>query len=525
MGIIDDITSAFVDFVEFFDLNPIEIGEALSNTNEPTEALAIILETLQPFDEGGAILVDVVEEFIITPVEQEGVITPDSVELVVDELDGNAAAITAGVIALNAGIETFTAGQVDEVPDEIYQAIAGFGFQDVAGREIDARLQEGIDPALKQKVHREHRSKQADFKDFVDANVRSKRFGGNVPTRTSDIPQGTKDLLHPDDFGWLADPDTYGTAPEQTELFELVGLGVSEPEEIIEEPIQYGIPVPLRPVEALNDMQGFPEDVKSIYREVIDQLPKTENLMQDYARLTEFNFRLREKVGQGALTPTQARGLIEPELRDIIQNALPDDRYRDEDRTADEVVDILAGELERNFKLLNDLPSDPPSQSDIEAWFQKGVIGSQQFFELYDAYAGQIDKFGLYYTESAVDKGWEAVQKQYALERIGTSEARSQLQAIGFTNQEIQRILAGGNGDDIVQQRLQDGEDTTAVPPGALVNIGEAREAALSTVGVETVAEVAQLSVENLVQSTGMPDDEALQTIEQAKAAVEQRSE
>jgi len=300
---------------------------------------------------------------------------------------------------------------------------------------------------------------------------------------------------------------------------------VSEPEEIIEEPIQYGIPVPLRPVEALNDMQGFPEDVKSIYREVIDQLPKTENLMQDYARLTEFNFRLREKVGQGALTPTQARGLIEPELRDIIQNALPDDRYRDEDRTADEVVDILAGELERNFKLLNDLPSDPPSQSDIEAWFQKGVIGSQQFFELYDAYAGQIDKFGLYYTESAVDKGWEAVQKQYALERIGTSEARSQLQAIGFTNQEIQRILAGGNGDDIVQQRLQDGEDTTAVPPGALVNIGEAREAALSTVGVETVAEVAQLSVENLVQSTGMPDDEALQTIEQAKAAVEQRSE
>jgi len=525
MGIIDDITSAFVDFVEFFDLNPIEIGEALSNTNEPTEALAIILETLQPFDEGGAILVDVVEEFIITPVEQEGVITPDSVELVVDELDGNAAAITAGVIALNAGIETFTAGQVDEVPDEIYQAIAGFGFQDVAGREIDARLQEGIDPALKQKVHREHRSKQADFKDFVDANVRSKRFGGNVPTRTSDIPQGTKDLLHPDDFGWLADPDTYGTVPEQTELFELVGLGVSEPEEIIEEPIQYGIPVPLRPVEALNDMQGFPEDVKSIYREVIDQLPKTENLMQDYARLTEFNFRLREAVSDNRVSPEYARSLIEPELRDIIQNALPEDRYRDEDRTADEVVDILAGELERNFQLLQSIPPEPPSQSQMEAWYQKGVIGTETFFKLYDQYGGRRDNFGRYVQESAVDQGWEDIQRQHALDRISTTDARRRLQLIGYGGREIDRILAGGNGNDIWKQRLQGEDESTQVPPGALVNIGEAREAALSTVGVETVAEVAQLSVENLVQSTGMPDDEALQTIEQAKAAVEQQSE
>jgi len=521
MGLIDDIVQAIFDYIDFFDLDPREIATAQDSAEDPTEFLAVILNTIDPVGDAGDIIVDLLEEFLLVPLEEEGEITPDNVEGITDELEGNAAAILVAVIGLTLSIETLTAGQVDELPGEIYQSLAGLAFTDVAGRELDARLQEGIDPALKQKVHREARSKQADFQDFADANLRGKRFGGQTPTLSSDIPDGLEELLHPDDFGWLADPDTYGTVPDQTKLFELVSLGVSEPEEIIEEPIQYGIPVPLRPVEALNDMQGFPEDVKSIYRAVIEALPRTENLIQDYARLAEFNFRLREKVQTGALTPTQARKLIEPELRDIIQDALPADRYREEDRDAEETIDILVGELERNFKLLADLPEEPPSNSQLESWFQKGVISGQTYGALYDQFGGGAEYFDRYAQEAAVDAGWERIQEQYALGRISATDARTRLQLIGYNNDEAQRILSGGNGNDIWKQRLQGEEGRVQIEPSALINIGESRQQALRLADVESVAQVAELDVDTLVSVTGMSDREATQTLAQARQAVE----
>jgi hypothetical protein len=538
MGLLDDLVTAFVDAIDaipealgligdelgqlgdFLDIDFSEFAQAIESSEDPTEDLAVILNTLDVSGDAGDVLVDTVEEFLLVPLEEEGQLTPDNVEGALDELEGNAAAVTAAIIGLTLSIETLSAGQIDEVPSEIFQSLAGLGFQDVVGREVDARLQEGVDPALKQKVHRETRSKQVNFQDFADANVRSKRFGGNVETIDGDLPDGLLNLLHPQDTGYLSDPDTYGIYPDQTEILELVGLGVSEPEEIIEEPIQYGIPVPLRPVEALNDLQGFPEDVKTIYRAVIDALPRTENLIQDYARLAEFNFRLREKVQDDALTPVQARKLIEPELRDVIQDAMPQDRYREKDRDAEEVVDILAGELERNFKLLSDLPADPPSQSQLESWYQKGVISGQEFARLYDEYGSRPQDFLKYAVESAVDAGWERIQRQYALNRISASDAERRLQDIGYTAQEAQRILAGGNGNDIANQRLQGQDQTAQIEPAALINVGQSRQQSLRLSGIESVGQVAQLDVEQLTALTGMTDQEARETLTQASQAV-----
>jgi len=521
MGLIDEIVDGFLDIADLYSFDLDDILAPFERTDDLTEVLALVLQRVQPIDEAGDILVDLAEEFVLAPITEEGELTPENVERVQDEIEGNAAAITAGVLAVTLGIEARSIGFIDEIPSEVFNAVTTLGFADVAGREIDARLQEGIDPALKQKVHRESRSKQADFQDFVQANLRTKRQGTEIPTLSSGETDDYTDLFHDKDFGWLADPDTYGTVPAQNTLFELSALGVSEPEEIIEEPIQYGIPVPLRPVEQLNDLQGFPEDVKSIYREVIDALPRTENLIQDYARLAEFNFRLREKVQAGALTPVQARKLIEPELRDVIRDALPADRYRDDDRDAEEVVDILTDELERNFKLLGDLPPDPPSNSQLESWFQKGVISGQTYADLYDRFGSRSTDFAKYITEAAVDAGWERIQQQQALGRISTSDAVTRLQLIGYNQAEAERILAGGNGNDVWKQRLQGEENVGSVPPSALPNIGDSRQAALRLANVTTVAEVAQLSPDELVSLTGVSDTEATEALSIAQASLQ----
>jgi len=521
MGLIDDIGNALADLLDFLDLDPGETAEAVVNTNEPTEAAAILAESITPVDEIGSLFVDFSEEFILTPLEQKGTLTPDNIEGVVDQLDGNAAAQLGGVLVMTLALEAVTAGQFEETQSQVFQAIAGLGFTDVAGREIDARMQEGVDPALKQKVNRDHRSKQADFQDFVQGNRALRDSTSFIFSRAGldrgDIP----DYLNPDDFGWMPDPDTYGTIEEQTSLYELASLEVTEPEELIEEPVQYGIPVPNTAIKQVTELAGIPRDAANIYQSVIDQLPKNENLMRDYVRLTEFNFRLREKVGSGALTPEQARGLIEPELRDIIENALPEERLQDRDRDADEVVDILADELQRNFKLLSDLPADPPTQGDLEAWFQKGVLSIDGFYDGFTQFGGRPEDFALYYQEACIDQGWDGIQRAHTLGRISTSDAKQRLQRIGYTQQEAADILAGADGDSIVSARLSEEGGPTTLAPGSLRGIGDAREAALDLAGVETVAGVAELSVDQLTQITGMTDQEALTAIEQAQGAVE----
>jgi hypothetical protein len=516
MGTLDELVEVFLDFIEFFDLDLIETVEAIEETDEPTEILATIVEVTQPADEVAAIVVDSFEEFVVNPVQQEGQLTPENVELLLDEVEGNAAAILFGAIAAAVLTEVGTFGQVDEVPAEIFQAVAALGVEDVTGREIDARLQEGVDPALKQKVHREHRSKQADFIDFVEANRAAKEFDRSFETRSGEVPPDLRSLLHPDDFGYLADPDTYGTIPDQTPLYEVAGLQVGEPEEIIEEPVQYGLPVPLRPVEAVNAISGQPEDSKAIYEQVIEQLPLSENLIQDYARLAEFNFRLREKVQAGAITPEQARSLIEPELRDIIENPLDESRYREEDRTADEVVDILAGELERNFTLLADLPKDPPTFSDIERAFRVGVISAEEYQRFNEEFGVPSRFFGMKLAVQCIRAGTDDIVRQEALGRLTSQQAAFRLGFIGWTDGQIARLLAGGDPDELIRDEQVEGRTESGLSVTLAPGIGETRGAVLSQVGIGSLGDLADADVESVTEVTNLSNDGARRSINAA---------
>jgi len=517
MPVLDDAFNILLDVAESVGIDPAEFVDLLDGINDPNDVAVVATALIQANGEVVEPFVDLVDEGLLAEAEARGVLTPEDGEALTDDIQGVAAALVGGALAVAYTVETVSGGQIDSSNEKLFDLVALFNIDSVIGREVEATLQDGIDPALKQQVHRRHRSKQADFQDYVEGNLRSKGVAGDMPTRSGEIPQDLRDLLHPNDLDYLPDPDTYGTIPGQTGLFELAGIKVNEPEEIIEEPIQYGIPVPLRPVEQITELAGQPEDVKEIYKEVIRQLPKTENLIQDYVRLTEFNFRLREKVTRGVLTPSQARSLIEPELRELIVNALPDDRYRPEDRTASEVVDILAGELERNFQLLQSLPADPPTQGDLEAWFQKGVITSEQYSNLYSRFGSSAEAFGFYLEEQAIDEGWDGIQEHFALGRYGASEARLRLQLIGFSTQEASRILSGADGDTIITNRLIGEDEEAQLPASVATNIGDARQTQLDAVGLGTLSALADASVDEVASVTGMGDQQAQQAIQSAQ--------
>jgi hypothetical protein len=141
------------------------------------------------------VLIDFVEEFILAEATVEGQITPSNVEALQDDIEGGAASVIGAIIALTAFLETVTGDRFDETQAQILQAVTALGFEDVTGREIDARLQEGVDPALKQKVHRESRSKQADFQDFTEANLRVKAVDGEIEPLSEGVQNLSLNLL------------------------------------------------------------------------------------------------------------------------------------------------------------------------------------------------------------------------------------------------------------------------------------------------------------------------------------------
>jgi predicted flap endonuclease-1-like 5' DNA nuclease len=503
-----------LDLVEFlFFGGPVEeIGP---------EQIAQHLERQKPGDEILGAVFNTFEESLLASLKNKEELTPGNVEQPLSDLEGTAAGIAIGANLLVALIESIPGEDIDAGTQAIAQVLSFQGAQELIGREVDATLQEGVDPALKQKVHIAHRSKQADFQDYVDAQRTVKATGQRIPPRTGEIPQEIRDLFHPDDLSYVEDPTTYGTIPDQDDLFSLAGLQVGEPEEIIEEPIQYGLPVPKRPVEAVNAVSGAPEDVKSIYRQVIEELPKSENLIQDYVRLTEFNFRLREKVQAGAFSAETAVRVIEPELRDLIDNALPEDRYRPEDRTADETVTELVEELGRNFALLESIPDDPPTFSDIERAYREGIISRRRYRQLYDEYGPQPFFIEEKIRVQDIRTGADDIARQEALGRLTTTQARNKLKSIGFSPDQIAEILAGADPDELIAQAQQRRSTVSQVPLSAISGIGENRALSLNVAGIESIADLANASVEEVATNARVGNDQAARFIQIAQGVLE----
>jgi len=543
MGIVDDVGMVILDFLEnqaqplaareddpselnedalLAALDIVELllfGEEIDEVD--AEVIAQTIEERHPGDEVLGALFNGFEETFLASLKNEGTLTPGNVEDPLTDLEGSAAGVAVGVNLLVALIETIPGEDIDAGTQAVAQVLSFQGAENLLGREIDATLQEGVDPALKQKVHADHRSKQADFQDFVEANLRQKATDPDVDPRDTPLGDGIESLLHPDDLGYLAEPEEYGTRPGQEGLYELDGLNVNEPEEIIEEPIQYGIPVPLRPVEQITELAGQPEDVKQIYKQVIEELPKSENLLQDYARLTEFNFRLREKVQEGAVSPGQAGELIFREVEDLLEDALPEDRLREEDRSAAETAVQLSDELFRNFRLLQSIPDDPPTFSGIERAYREGVISAQRYNTFHKEFGPKDRFFGMKLVVQDIRTGADDIARQEALGRLSTSEATAKLERIGFSNTQAAEILAGADPDEIVARTQESRETPDALPAGKAPEIGDDRAAVLSQIGISTVADVAEAEVEDLTGVTNMSNEQAQQAIEGSQRIVE----
>lgn len=522
MGILDDVTSAVNGFFDTFD----DLIEASTNPEldgtQASEVLAETIENVEPVSEIGGAIVDLTEEFILADVQEAGQLTPDNIEAVVDQAEGGAAAVYGGVLTASSAFEAASLGQLDSHEELVAEAVAAFSFVDLVGRELEARMQEGIDPALKQMVHRDHRSKQADFKDFTEANLRSKSFGGGIETRSGDIPDQMQDLFHADDFGWLADPDTYGTIPDQTSLFELDALAHLEPEELFEEGPQKGVVPSRAATEQILKISGLPEDVQSVFLTLWENIPRSADMVEESIAFEEPMRVIDEAVFENRMSVDHAVNLARPAIARYVQVSDAGGTPETEPRTQEDVVNIIMGELRVRWSLLQSVPNDVPSRGQIERWFRNGVLSSQQFFNANEKFGIRPQDFGPMFVDNCVRQGAEDIAQQFILGRISASDARMRLGVIGYTDDEVAQLLAGADPDDVIQERFVGQAEAAQLPVSLAVEIGTARSAVLNQVGIDSLSELAQVSVDDLTTVTGMSDTEAQQAIDSAQRILQQ---
>lgn len=539
MGIIDDIVSAVTGFFSTsgkaqireaqsrnFALTPEARGRVLTAEDPVTQ----INEELQagntqnPVDVANETIselfsdvFEVIEGEIIEEIENVGELTPDNVHTAVDDAEGQVLTEAAATLGTIIGLEAIPAFQMETHEEMVVQVFTLIVLEELLGREITALVEEGVDPALKQSVHRRARSKQADFKDWVEANRDVRWTEGDWPTRSGDIPDGVRTLFNDGDFDYLPDPDTYGTIPDQTDLFAFVGLESLEPEEIIEEAPQFGTIPNRAALEQILRVSGIPLDAQQVYLDLWENLPKSMDMVEQSIRLEEPIRVVDEAVFENRLTPENAVALIEADIREYVTVSTAQGTPSEKDWDEDIVHGMILEELRSRFEILASVPNSAPTRGQIERWFRNSVVTAEQFVALNDRFGILPAFFGQMVIDNAIRQGGEDIAEHFVLGRLSATEARFRLGLIGYSNDQAAEILAGTDPDDVIQDAFAATAEADQLPVGLAVEIGDARGAQLRAVGIDSLAALAGADVEDLTAVTGMSDAEATRAIQSAQ--------
>lgn len=474
MGVIDDLVQGFSRVVRWVDLKIEGLGNPDVGDEEFTDAGGQIVEGLTPADEAAGNVVDLVEETILADLQQAGQLDPENVEQLVDDIEGGQVALLLGVLGGSSALEFATAGQLDSHEEMVAQLAAAFAFDDATGTELEARIQEGVRPALEAKVNAEHRAKFVSLQDFVEADLRDKEA----------------------DVGWLSEPDIYGIREDQVPILEEVSIREIEPEELLEEPIQFGVIPDEELVEAELDRAGVSEGVKDLFQEVVRAAPRSADVWEQRTTTETLVQELDALVLDGELSPDEAAERL-PEEAQQARQALRD-----------------------RWALLADLPGDAPSEADVLDWFGKGLISIDRAAQLLPQVGVDPEAHPAILQEVIVDELDGDLRTAVGLGLLEEGQYLEYGRLAGFDDQTLSAVLQGQDLDEVAQQRLQQAAEQGSLPVDTIPGIGSSRRAALEAAGFETVAAVATAEPQALLEVLDVSEATAQEFISRADQLV-----
>jgi hypothetical protein len=492
MGIFDPLFTGLKDIIQFIDTIVESVTNPTVNDEQASDEIAQQFENLSPTDEVAATLVDVVEESIITDLEEQGEIDPGNVEALLDGVEGQAVGTTLALGLAGTAVEASSLGQVDQQQEFLMQAAAALQLDDAAGGELKARIAEGVEPALTAKVTAEHRAKFVDLQDAVEYALRSKQADRDYLSG-SELPDEIASDLRPDD------PVTednlieqYGIRDDQLRILEEVAIREMEPEELLETPTEAGVFVDPELLQEEMDRTGVSEQVKDVFTRTAERLPRTTRAYEERPVAEAGVSRLDQLVSAGEVSPDNAIEIL-PDLND---------------KTIEE--------LRARFELISGLPNGSPTRSQVESGFTAGLIGLQTFTDLLDQV--DVDPEAHPYVEAEVilSELDGDLRRAVGLGLIDEGQYVEYAEVVGLEQSIIDRLLQGEDLGDIADSRLSQkvGQGTLAVD--TISGIGESRRQTLEAVGLDTVSDVADASPDEITSVLNVSDELAETLISRA---------
>jgi len=464
---------------------------------DPVDFFADLFEDLQPADEVAAVIVEFVEEFIVSDLEEAGELTPESALDASNRTEGAAVAVIFALGAAGTALEAISLGQIDEHQEYITQALAGLGVDDVTGMELDARLEEGVMPALQARMSKEHRAKFVSLQDAVEYALRNKQsdqgwlHGQTAPQDTVE-KVGSDETVNPNNL-----IEEWGIRDDQLDILERVSLDAPEIEELVESPVQFGVVPSPEETEKVLQISGLPEAAKDLFRRTIEAAPDAADLWEQRTRTGDLVGELDSLVRDGTLSPDEAMALLPDEI--------------DEARPA----------LRDRFELLAAVPAGTPSQTDFEAAWGFGFIDTQTLEDQLDASEYPTDRFPEVVNGLIIDEIDGDLQEALGLGLIDEGTYGRLMDRLGLDAETQQALVAGEDLSDVADRRLQQAGAAEARPVAAIPGIGQSRATTLQAVGIETFADLAAADVVDVAEAAQVSPETAQEFIALAVQATE----
>lgn len=475
MGILDPVFGALSTVVETVErLTQAALNPQIEN-EQASETVGTTLEDVEPVSEVGAVLVDIVEEAILSDVQDAGQLTEQNVEQVADQTEGASMSALAGLYLAAIGVESGSLGQLEGQTELVTQAILGLNVDEVTGMELDARASEGIMPALEAKANRDHRSKYANLQDHIEQDLRNKDS----------------------DTGYIDDVAMHGIRPDQVALLEEVAINDMEFEELIETPAELGLVVSDEVLQAELDRAGYAEDTKEFLQQVNDRIPRSTRTYQELIETEGLVQQLDRLIEEEELTPAEAADLFPNNTETSISA------------------------LTSRWDNLQSLPQQAPTRSLIEGSFAGGYTDLETFRSRMERLEYNTSDYEGVLQKQVREELDGDLQESLALGTLSEREYADLAEFAGIDDGAIELLLQGQSFSDITTRRLKQDATPSERSVRTVVGIGESRGSALSGAGIETVADLAQADAGTVADAAQVSEETAQGFIDSASARVQ----
>jgi hypothetical protein len=474
MGILDPLFQAIDQAFNSVDNAFESIINPQTDDEQASDVIGGAIEDVVVADEAAAALVDAIEEAVIDDLEDEGEITPGNVEELADGVEGGSVATIIGLGLSGTAIEAASLGQIDQHQEYLMQAVASLQLDNVTGTELQARMTEGVEPALTAKVTAEHRAKFVDLQDAVEYALRNKTGDSDYLSGT-ELPDAIASDLRPDEPVTEDNlMEQYGIRDDQLRILEEVAIREMEPEELLETPAEAGVFVDPELLQEEMDRTGVSEQVKDVFTRTAERLPRTTRAYEERPVAEAGVSQLDQLVSSGEVSVDQAIEIL-PDLNE---------------KTLEE--------LRARFELIAGLPNGSPTSSQVEGGFTTGLIGLERFTDLVDQVDVDPEAHPYVLQEAILSELDGDLRRAVGLGLIGEGQYVEYAEVVGLEQSIVDRLLQGEDLGDIADSRLAQRQQQGNLSVDTISGIGESRRQTLEAVGIDTVSAVANATPDDI---------------------------